>query len=295
MSKKIDLTNLKFGKWTVLQESDKRDAAGGIMWTCQCDCGTIRDISGSSLRKGKSTCCGCEKQNQSNELIGQKFGKLTVLEKLQERSKNGSILWKCLCDCGNECIRSTVELHKKDRVQNCGCYNKTVQLDLSIIGKKYGKLTVLEYDNKTCKWKCQCDCGNITYVRKDSLLSGNTSSCGCINYSIGEKHIQEILIANSILYKPQYTNKELKLKKFDFAILNNKEEIIRLIEFDGEQHYNDISGIWNVSETLEKIQQRDQEKNEWAKKHNIPLVRIPYWERDNITLDIIMGDKYLIC
>ena len=28
--------------------------------------------------------------------------------------------------------------------------------------------------------------------------------------------------------------------------------------------------------------------------HNIPLVRIPYKERDNITLDLIMGDKYLI-
>lgn len=27
--------------------------------------------------------------------------------------------------------------------------------------------------------------------------------------------------------------------------------------------------------------------------HNLPLVRIPYKERDNITLDLIMGDKYL--
>jgi len=46
--------------------------------------------------------------------------------------------------------------------------------------------------------------------------------------------------------------------------------------------------------TLEIIQQRDKEKNEYALSHNIPLVRIPYWERDNITLDMIMGDKYLI-
>lgn len=35
-------------------------------------------------------------------------------------------------------------------------------------------------------------------------------------------------------------------------------------------------------------------KNEWAKEHNIPLVRIPYWERDKITLDMILGDKYLV-
>ena len=35
-------------------------------------------------------------------------------------------------------------------------------------------------------------------------------------------------------------------------------------------------------------------KNEWAKKHNIPLVRIPYWERDKITIDDLLGNKYLI-
>lgn len=293
MGKKIDLTNKKFGKWTVIQESKKRDAAGSVMWLCKCECGTIKEVSGSSLRIGRSTCCSCERQNQSNELIGQKFGKLTVLKKIKERSKNGSIQWECLCECGNKCIRSTTNLHKKDRIQNCGCYNKTIGLDLSIIGKKFRKLTVLEYNQEIHKWKCRCDCGNIVYIRRDSLLSGNTSSCGCINYSIGEKNIQKILEANLISYKAQYTNKELKLKKFDFAILDN-EKIIRLIEFDGQQHYNDISGIWNSQETLETIQRRDQEKNQWAKENNIPLVRIPYWERDNITLEMILGDKYLV-
>jgi hypothetical protein len=38
----------------------------------------------------------------------------------------------------------------------------------------------------------------------------------------------------------------------------------------------------------------DKIKNNYAKEKNIPLVRIPYWERDNITLDLIMGNKYLI-
>ena len=39
--------------------------------------------------------------------------------------------------------------------------------------------------------------------------------------------------------------------------------------------------------------QRDEEKNQWAKRHNIPLVRIPYYERDNITLEMLLGDEYL--
>lgn len=35
-------------------------------------------------------------------------------------------------------------------------------------------------------------------------------------------------------------------------------------------------------------------KNEWAAAHNIPLVRIPYTERDNITLDMLLGDRFLV-
>lgn len=292
MGKRIDLTNQKFGMWTVLEETSERDASGGIMWKCKCECGTIKNVSGQSLRKGKSTCCGCIKQNQSNEMIGKKFGMLTVVEKISERANNGSIQWKCKCDCGNECIRSTTGLHRTDRIQNCGCYNKTTRLDLSIIGKKFGKLTVLEYIGNSM-YKCKCDCGNEKIIRRDSLTTGNTSSCGCINYSIGEKNIENILKINNISFKSQYTLPELKLKKFDFAIFKNNQ-VIRLIEFDGQQHYNDISGIWNSPESLEEIQRRDKEKNNWAKEYNIPLVRIPYWERDNITLDMIMGDRYLV-
>lgn len=292
MGKRIDLTNQKFGMQTVLKPTTERDASGGIMQQCKCECGTIRNVSGGSLRKGKSTCCGCIKQNQSNEMIGKKFGMLTVIEKISERSQNGSIQQKCKCECGNECIRSTADLHRTDRMHSCGCYNKTTHLDLSIIGKKFGKLTVLEYV-KNSMYRCKCDCGNEKIIRRDSLITGNTSSCGCINYSIGENNIEKILKENNIDYYAQFTKPELNLKKFDFAILQNNQ-IIRLIEFDGQQHYNDISGIQNSSESLKDIQRRDQEKNQQAKEHNIPLVRIPYQERDNITLEMIMGEQYLI-
>ena len=54
-------------------------------------------------------------------------------------------------------------------------------------------------------------------------------------------------------------------------------------------------GLWGSNtDTLEIIQNRDKRKNQWAKEHNIPLVRIPYWERDKITLEMIMSDQYLI-
>lgn len=52
-------------------------------------------------------------------LTGKKFGKLTVLQKIN-RKKNGSWLWLCKCDCGNEKEATTRDLNGK-RVRSCGC------------------------------------------------------------------------------------------------------------------------------------------------------------------------------
>ena len=49
--------------------------------------------------------------------------------------------------------------------------------DLS--GRRFGILTVLEYMPAEKKWKCQCDCGNLTY-KTASHLNAGVSSCGCL-------------------------------------------------------------------------------------------------------------------
>lgn len=52
-------------------------------------------------------------------------------------------------------------------------------------GKKYGKLKVLcpierrQVSNGCIIWKCECDCGNITYVCGNNLRFGRVKSCGC--------------------------------------------------------------------------------------------------------------------
>ena len=58
-------------------------------------------------------------------------------------------------------------------------------------------------------------------------------------------------------------------------------------------HY-EAKGGWNTPERLAQTQYYDQIKNEYAKSHNIPLKRIPYWDYDKITLENIMSDKWLI-
>ena len=144
-------------------------------------------------------------------------------------------------------------------------------------------------DNHCAFWNCKCDCGNEVIVAGNHLRTGHTTSCGCIK-SAGEMYINTILSQNNINYSTQYTVLiDKAYYRFDCAILDNDNNLIRLIEFDGEQHYEE-SNFYDYQTT----HRNDLRKNQYCKENDIPLVRIPYWERHNITLDLILGDKYLI-
>lgn len=47
-------------------------------------------------------------------------------------------------------------------------------------GDKFGKWTIMEDEKPQRKILCKCDCGTIREVNKDSLLTGKSTSCGCI-------------------------------------------------------------------------------------------------------------------
>ena len=53
-----------------------------------------------------------------------------------------------------------------------------------LTNNKFGRLTVINYVGKTkdrhAKWLCKCECGNEVVVNGNSLISGHTQSCGCL-------------------------------------------------------------------------------------------------------------------
>lgn len=241
------------------------------------------------------------------DLTGQKFGKLTVLEKDNSRKTNSGSYWLCKCECGKEKSVKSSSL-RRGEIQSCGCLKKEAAQQarekriIDLTGQRFGYLTVIERDDEEQKkhngalyWKCLCDCGNIKSIRGHNLTRkdiNRTISCGCKHRSLGELEIYNLLELNKINFIEQYRFNDFATKPYDFAILNEQSQISRLIEFDGEQHYQEVSHLnWD---SLKVVQQRDQEKNNYTKEHNIPLVRIPYWERDNITIEMILGDKYLV-
>ena len=120
----------------------------------------------------------------AEDIIGKRFGKLTVICKSEKRS-SGHVLWKCRCDCGNTAYVRKGNLINGSTV-SCGCFKKNIYENPSfknLAGQRFGRLTALEPTDKrqggSVVWKCRCDCGNIVCVGASSLKSGNTKSCGC--------------------------------------------------------------------------------------------------------------------
>lgn len=246
-------------------------------------------------------------------LTGYKFTKLTVLFPVYVKCHSKKHpYWLCLCDCGNYIV-CRVDCIKNQHIQSCGCmtiegvYKKSQYIINDMIGKRFGKLVVTEFAGykmnangiNKAMFRCQCDCGNDDFiVSGNSLRCGLTLSCGCLTRSIGEENIEHILRNNSINFQPEYVFSDLRSDRdgylrYDFAILDSNNFPIRLIEFDGEQHFKPID-IFGGEEKFKIQQENDILKNQYALYHNIPLVRIPYFLRNNITIQDLLEDKYLI-
>lgn len=295
-----DLTGKTFGHLTVLEidsnKSPQNKITAKTYWLCQCDCSnhTIKSIRGDHLARNEIISCGCEKKGKTGrkaiDLVGERFGRLEVLERAPGRGTSDSAFWKCKCDCGNIVTVSSSSLKQGD-TKSCGCLKHDVLSQLytqigksnisNLVGKKFGHLTVLRDSGERMQgaviWECLCDCGNSKpiYVSTGNLTSGHTQSCGCIGASLNEKRIEKMLQDEGI---PFITQASMQLNNscyyFDFMVDNTY-----VIEFDGIQHfsYRENKG-WNNAENFAATRKRDMLKNEYCFSNGIPLIRIPYNE-----------------
>lgn len=63
MPKMKDLTNMRFGRLTVLK-SIGVNKYGNHIWECKCDCGNLHTVNSAKLIQGKTKSCGCLKKEQ---------------------------------------------------------------------------------------------------------------------------------------------------------------------------------------------------------------------------------------
>ncbi len=113
------------------------------------------------------------------DLIGQKFGKLTVISTAGHLigRKKTTRAWLCQCECGNTTVVGTNEL-TGGNTTTCGCGHS-----IDETGNRYGRLLVIGRGDKPngqgASWLCRCDCGKEFVTRGSALRSGVSASCGC--------------------------------------------------------------------------------------------------------------------
>jgi len=179
-------------------------------------------------------------------LIGKRFGKLLVIDyshyKIQQSSGRKITFWLCECDCGNKTTVRRIGLTSRN-TRSCGCLkNEPRELDDSIIGKKYGLLTVIEFagygvsskNKRYTLWKCGCDCGGEKITSRNALVNGGTKSCGCLeiqrNLFLKGKGIQSnILPPGEASFNGYYANYIERAKKLKIEFNLSKEDFKNLI------------------------------------------------------------------
>lgn len=245
-----DISNQKFGRLTVLYRVFPNSKQGSARWHCVCECGNEIDVDGVKIRTGHTKSCGClvkenmaklgrvQAQLNAENLAGQKFGKLTAIQRIFDNDAQ-KYKWLCQCDCGGQTIVNADKL-KSGHTKSCGCMlsygeqvinqwltenhipfktqvtfndlysfkNKKLRFDFGIYNNKGDLLALIEYNGKQHYDK------TAQFFTEDGLQRDQMKIDYCKQHNI-------------LLYIiPYYNNPIEELKKI-ISNLQNEEGVLR--------------------------------------------------------------------
>lgn len=245
--------------------------------------------------------------SQVKNEIGNTYGYLTVIERAPNNNE-GRAMWKCKCKCGNEIVVLGKHL-RSGNTKSCGCYQRERAIESNLnrggnlIGQRFGKLVVLEEDGfivgqngkRHRLWKCKCDCGNTCSIQHQYLTYGDTKSCGCIN-SVGNITINRLLTLAHVNFDTEYEFSDCICNtmpyRFDFALKDSNNNLLGLIEYQGDIHFTYRDVGWNTKASFDERVRRDKEKFDYCQKNNIKLYYITYKDDIEEKLKEILDELY---
>lgn len=286
------LSNFTFGSkkkvWWKCETSDDHEWVASVQerfkgTNCPC-CNGLKAV--------KSNCLETTHPEIAKEWHPTKNGSLTPQDVTQGSGKN--IWWKC--DVADDHEWQDTITHRTRTINNRGCFccsgKKIVESNCLAVTHpelssqwhptKNGDLTPFDLtfgSSKEIWWQCD-KFDSHTWKATPNRRTSRNSGCPFCKESHGEIKIRTFLEKNDIEFEGQKSFKDCKLKQallFDFYIPVHNI----CIEFDGQQHFESVN-IFGGKENFQKIQERDAIKNEFCKKENINLLRIPYTEFNNI-------------
>lgn len=252
--------------------------------TIKCKNGHLTTKRWSNIRDGKG-CQECVGNRKFTLKEVREYVESFKYQFLSNEYKGKDVSYEFMCDKGHKYSTTYNVFRRGFRCPYCSNKHKYSYEEVKfIIEKENYKLLSKEYHNALEYIEVQCDKGHDSYKVKFSDFNNNNRRCPYCNESKGEKRISIFLNNTNIKYETQYKFedcKSIKCLPFDFYLT----DMNILIEFDGEGHYRPINWKGNKDiafDTFVGTIIRDTIKNEYCKKNGIKLIRIPYWEYDNI-------------
>lgn len=207
---------------------------------------------------------------------------IEILEGYERYHKH--IKSKCL-ECG---YIWGISFAKMKKGRGCPACARNIPLNNEVVDKWLNDNTnivrVSEYTraNDVMKFK-HLECGREWETTFNSINSGNSRCPDCAS-SKGETKILRFIKNGGFVYSSEHTFDDCFYKGklfFDFIIFDKNNNPIVAIEFDGLQHFKPIP-FFGGENSFSQTVIRDEIKNEYCKTNNIKMVRIPYYEYDNI-------------
>ncbi len=161
------------GRWSVLE-----DGQGDNKVLCRCVCGNESRVIARRIGKTSRSCNRCASKESGatrrRNYVGQRFGKLTVVERLDR------VRFKVQCDCGRLTIKKR---HSLAASSSCGCSRGKARSAHALlkynqlIGRRFAQMIVtgVGANKKLCM---RCDCGTEFAPNRSDVTSGRVKSCG---------------------------------------------------------------------------------------------------------------------
>lgn len=182
---------------------------------------------------------------------------------------NNFINGKGCPDCGRDAIKEKNKLSSDEveqRIRNVG-------------GVLLNKNDYVNYAEKNLLIKCP-ECGEPFLTSFRNFIQHGGQVCeNCLSTeSLGERKIRHYLENHGIVFKQEYwfeNCRDINPLPFDFYL----PDLNMVCEFDGRQHYGETNYF---TYSFNDTKKHDQIKEQFCKDNNIYILRIPYWNVDNI-------------
>lgn len=227
-----------------------------------------------------------------NNFVESKNGKL-----LSSEYKTAKTKYDILCSNGHNFQMTADKIFGRgDWCPYCAGRYGNFQQEIENVAKHKNGKVLGTYINNTTKILCECQFGHQFMITPGNLKQGKW--CPKCRTSHGEEFIEQFLLEHEIRYSKQYTFSDLKgkvkLLPFDFAIFNLKNELIGLVEYQGEQHFKPYRFLSKEDgeKQLARVQTTDKLKKEYCSLNNIRLFEIKSIEINDSSLNYLKKSIY---